>query len=93
MNINLPEGIEIEYKAAEKGLPKSFWETYSAFANTNGGVVILGYDERDKINPMKGFKNPQTIYDQLLNDVNNPNKVSFNLLTDDDVLIKPINDS
>lgn len=71
MNLNLPEGIEIEYKAAEKGLPRSFWETYSAFANTNGGVVILGYDERDKVNPIKGFKNPQPIYDQLLNDANN----------------------
>ncbi|MDY2964333.1 MAG: ATP-binding protein [Streptococcus dysgalactiae] len=93
MNLNLPEGIEIEYKAAEKGLPRSFWETYSAFANTNGGVVILGYDERDKVNPIKGFKNPQPIYDQLLNDANNRNKVSFNLLTDDDILIKPIRDS
>ncbi|WP_159545021.1 ATP-binding protein [Streptococcus halichoeri] len=93
MDIKLPEGITIEYKAAEKGLPKSFWETYSAFANTNGGVVILGYDERDKTNPVKGIKNPQLIYDQLLNDVNNLNKVSFNLLTDDDILIKPIKDS
>lgn len=90
MNINLPEGIDVEYKAAENGLPKSFWETYSAFANTKGGVVILGVDERDKISPVKGFKNPQSIYDQLLNDVNNPNKVNFNLLTDDDILIKPI---
>ncbi|WP_159550485.1 helix-turn-helix domain-containing protein [Streptococcus halichoeri] len=55
MDIKLPEGITIEYKAAEKGLPKSFRETYSAFANTNGGVVILGYDERDKTNPVKGI--------------------------------------
>lgn len=90
MNFNLPEGISVEYKAAEGGLPKSFWETYSAFANTQGGVIILGIDERDKENPIKGFKNPQTFYNQILNDASNPQKISCNLLTDEDVIIHPI---
>ncbi|WP_440056250.1 AlbA family DNA-binding domain-containing protein [Pseudoalteromonas sp. T1lg65] len=41
----LREGNELECKKSKKDLPKDFWETYSAFANTNGGTVLLGVEE------------------------------------------------
>ena len=36
---------DVEAKRAETALPKSVRETLSAFANTHGGVLILGLDE------------------------------------------------
>lgn len=38
------DGADVEAKRAEKQLPSSIRATLSAFANTSGGVVVLGLD-------------------------------------------------
>ncbi len=40
------EKINLECKKAEANLPKSVWETYSSFANTTGGTILFGVEEK-----------------------------------------------
>lgn len=42
------ERLTLECKKAKTELPKSVWESYSAFANTIGGYILLGIDENKK---------------------------------------------
>ena len=46
--LNAKEHINMEVKAAGRRIPNSILETYSSFANTFGGIIILGIEE-DKI--------------------------------------------
>ncbi|TQV74533.1 AAA family ATPase [Exilibacterium tricleocarpae] len=84
----LKESVDIECKLAQgrdgKGkLPKDFWETYSAFANSEGGDVFLGLREKAGNNfELAGIENPQKIIDELWTALNNPQKVSVNILRD-----------
>jgi ATP-dependent DNA helicase RecG len=94
---SLAETVELECKLAQgqdgKGeLPKDFWPTYSAFANTYGGVVLLGVREKNGQFSVAGLANIEKIRTDLFNTVNNPAKVSVNLLTDRDVTVRELGD-
>ncbi|MDO4720994.1 MAG: ATP-binding protein [Peptostreptococcaceae bacterium] len=81
--LKIIEGRNVELKKAKNAVPDSFWETYSAFANTDGGSVIFGVDEKAKM--VTGVEKPYKLRDDLLNTANNPQKVSVNLLSMDDL--------
>ena len=87
------ERVTLECKAAEKGLPKSLWETYSAFANTYGGTILLGVEEqKEEADLQIGYtittiNNPQKLITDFWNLINDPKKVNVNILVDEDVQI------
>lgn len=81
------ESEEVEYKLAEGGFPDEFWKTYSAFANSKGGIIVLGVKERKNEFIFEGIPLKKIgIYKKVFWDnINNPNKVSINLMSNADV--------
>ena len=77
-----------EVKKANGGLPIALWDTYSSFANTYGGVIILGIKELDdKSWKTTGLKaaDKEKLLDNFWNLIHNSQKVNINLLSENDV--------
>ncbi len=82
------ENNRLEAKEALGGLPESIWETYSAFANAQGGVILLGVKERpDKTLQALDLLDPQWLMEDFWAVVRDPARVSVNLLSREDVQI------
>lgn len=83
------EYFEIEYKSGKDGFPKELWKSYSAFANTNTGIIVIGVQDKKGILNIEGLSDEQIerYKKQFWNDCNNPNTVSRNLLSNDDVRV------
>ena len=84
------EKIDIECKKVEQGVPKNVYESYSAFANTNGGYIILGVKEdKTKTNleerfVIQGIGDTKKQMEDFWSTING-NKVSVNILKDENV--------
>lgn len=78
------ENSLLEVKSARGGLPNSLWESYSAFANSEGGVIVLGVKENTKDGSLyvEGLDDVHKMLKDFWNMVNNRQKVSCNILTD-----------
>lgn len=85
------ENNRIEAKKATGGLPESIWETYSAFANTEGGIILLGVIEHtDKSLQAIDLPDPEGLVMDFWDMVNNPSVASTNILTNECVTIENI---
>ena len=84
------EKVDIECKKAESKIPKTVYESYSAFANTNGGYIILGIKEdKTKTNPeeryvIQGIEDTGKQIEDFWSAING-NKVNVNILKDENV--------
>jgi ATP-dependent DNA helicase RecG len=83
------EYFEIEYKSGKDGFPKELWKSYSAFANTNTGIIVIGVNEKKNEFSIEGLTNEQIIkyQKQFWDECNNPNTISKNLLSNSDIRV------
>lgn len=88
--LQVGERISFECKKCENQIPKSVWETYSSFANTLGGIIVLGITEhmeepdQAKRFEITGVNNPTKLKKEFF-DTLNSNKVNRNILIEEDV--------
>lgn len=85
---------ELEYKSAAGGFPESFWETYSAFANTEGGIIVFGVAEKDGqfFLDKLSEKQIEKYRKDFWNNVNNKSTISCNLMKSDDLVVGNFNE-
>lgn len=74
------EGIDTEFKSARGGMPGSFWESYSAMANTQGGTIVLGVAEKPTGLMWEGVPDSAQLRTVLWGQLNDRHKVSASLM-------------
>lgn len=80
------ENVRLEAKKALGGLPESIWETISAFANTEGGLILLGVkEESDRSLHAIDLPDPAVLHEELLKKCSDPLYLSTPLLTSAEV--------
>lgn len=84
----LRESNRIEAKEATDKLPRSLWDTYSSFANSDGGLILLGVSENasHELN-VKGVSDADKLIRDFWNTINDRSKISATVLSDDDVSV------
>ena len=81
------EGIHFEAKEAHADVPRDAWDTYSAFANTDGGTIVFGLKECEDGLRVVGVSDVEGKIRNIWNLLNNKEFVSTNLLSNNDLRV------
>lgn len=84
------EGQQLEFKEAGACLPDDLWETYSAFANTEGGSIVLGIREDVAAGKytVEGVSDAQGVVSSFWSTLRNPQRVDRDIMLYDGVRIE-----
>ncbi|MBR3160769.1 MAG: putative DNA binding domain-containing protein [Atopobiaceae bacterium] len=83
---NLGEDQHLEFKESAFDVPDDVWESYSAFANTEGGEIVLGVTENDDHTfTVTGVVEPDRLVTDFWTTVRNRQKVDRDVLFADSV--------
>ena len=93
--LNAHEWTDIEFKEAKEAVPKSTYETVSAFANTAGGHLVFGIKKDGQSFEVIGVQNVDKVQNDFLTTLRQKEKISLILnvteqlhtLNDKDLLI------
>ena len=83
------ETVHLECKLAKNAIPANFWETYSSFANTDGGTILLGVREENHKFSVVGVDDARKILTDFWNTVHG-DKVSAVVVYEHDVRIEAV---
>ena len=75
--LNAHEWRDVEFKEAQRAVPRNAYETVSAFANTEGGHLVFGVKKSGRDMEVVGVLDIDKVQNEFLTTLRQPDKISM----------------
>ena len=75
--LNAHEWRDVEFKEAQRAVPRNAYETVSAFANTEGGHLVFGVKKSGQDMEVVGVLDVDKVQNEFLTTLRQPDKISM----------------